>query len=92
MGVERQIPIDLKELYDSTTDNDYNHGYRKVRELIERIADHAAEVEKRDALLRRCYEALTYANPMSLEPQDIERHKAVIRAVDQQLQPKGEQL
>jgi len=77
---------------------------RFVVEARERIAQQDAEIamlrkgcpyeeenETLKGLLRRCYEALTYANPMSLEPQDIERHKAVIAAVDQQLQPKGEQ-
>ena len=99
--------IEYNEAWQAATDladsdeTAFMAGWNAARE---RIAQQDAEIamlrkgcpyeeenETLKGLLRRCYEALTYANPMSLEPQDIERHKAVIAAVDQQLQPKGEQ-
>jgi len=106
MGVERQIPEDLQFWYKGLLADKqeyFNAPVAAVRNLIERIADHAAEVERLQDVGERaareivgCFEVAPsrgshYANSVTQTIAIIiqQQIKAALRT-DQQLQPKGE--
>jgi len=57
MGVERQIPEDLKEQYERVKRSHPSMGWLWTLPLFERIADLAAEVGQKDALIERLQKA-----------------------------------
>jgi len=99
MGVERQIPEDLKERYDfaKTVQPESPYRDRALLEisLIERIADHAAEVETLRDALKAWVEWEAETSWLSDDETYSDRRRLVAQSeealtTDQQLQPKGE--